>query len=114
VIKRTLPAEMRWIFWLGPIGIYLIRSTMRAALRKYPKEYDEEELKAALTKIQVGLQAPSSGYLLGDSLSFAGAPGLTRMRIDSMTREGVVPDSLFWLLLCTGLLLSKLIPWKGS
>jgi hypothetical protein len=88
VIKRTLPAAMRWIFWLGPIGIYLIRSTMRGALRKYPKEYDEEELKAALTKIRVGLQASSTGYLLGDALSFAGAPGLTRIRIGSMTREG--------------------------
>jgi hypothetical protein len=72
---------------------------MRAGLRKYPKEYDEEELKAALTKIRVGLQASSSGYLVGDSVSFAGAPVLTRMRIDSVTREGVVPSSGFFVYL---------------
>jgi hypothetical protein len=94
VLKRVVPASMRWIFWLGPIGIYLIREAMRGGLRKYPKEYDEEELKAALTKIRVGLQASSSGFLVGDSVSFAGAPGLTRMRILSVIREGVVPDSV--------------------
>jgi hypothetical protein len=73
VLKRVVPAAMRWIFRLGPIGIYLVHGTIRGLLRKYPKEYDEEELKAALTKIRVGLQASSSGYLVGDSISFAGS-----------------------------------------
>jgi hypothetical protein len=74
VLKRVVPAEVRWVFRLGPIGTFLVRSRLRGFVRKYPKEYNEEELKAALTKIRVGLQASSTGYLLGDSLTFAGAP----------------------------------------
>jgi hypothetical protein len=73
VLKRVLPAAMRWILRLGPIGTYLVRGKLRGLLQKYKKEYNEEEVKAALTKIRLGLQASSTGYLLGDSISFAGS-----------------------------------------
>jgi hypothetical protein len=73
VLKQVVPSAMGWIFRLGRIGTFLLHGTIRTLLRKYPKEYDEEELKAALTKIQVGLQASASGYLVGDSISFAGS-----------------------------------------
>jgi hypothetical protein len=109
VFKRLVQARMRWILRLGPFGTYLIRGKLRGLLRKYPKEYDEEELKAALTKIRLGLQASSTGYLLGDSLSFAGAPVLTHMRIDSLihcpfaSKNNPMTRFLtYWTQLCSG------------
>jgi hypothetical protein len=84
VLKLIVPAEMMWIFKLGPIATFLLHGKLRSMLRKYPKEYNAEEQQSALTKIREGLQASSSGYLLGDSLTFAGAPILTRMPIDDV------------------------------
>lgn len=45
---------------------------MKSFNKKYPKRYNEEELKAALTRIRTGIQTSSSGYLVGNSFSFAG------------------------------------------
>lgn len=71
-LKKMLPRTMQWILRLGPLGIALIRSQVRALAKKYPKEFNEEELKASLGKIRTGIKASSSGYLVGDSISFAG------------------------------------------
>ena len=68
-----VPPAMRWLFKLGALGMALIRSQVHALVKKYPKQYDEEELKAALAKISTGIESSSSGYLVGDALSFAGA-----------------------------------------
>lgn len=71
-LKGMVPPAMRWILRFGPVGMFLIRSQLKGLAKKYPKPYDEEELKAALTKIRTGIQASSTGYLIGDSFSFAG------------------------------------------
>ena len=72
-LKGMVPPAMRWLFKLGALGMALIRSQVHALVKKYPKQYDEEELKAALAKISTGIESSSSGYLVGDALSFAGA-----------------------------------------
>lgn len=59
---------MRWLFRLGPLEIALIRSRVLALSSKYPKDYDEVELIAALGQIGAGIQALSFGYLVGDPL----------------------------------------------
>lgn len=72
-LKGMVPPAMQWLFKSGPLGMALIRSQVRALARKYPRPYDEAELKAALGKIGTGIQASSSGYLVGEHLSYAGA-----------------------------------------
>lgn len=67
-----VPPGAQWLFRLGPIGMALIRGQVRGLARKYPKPYNEKELKTALAKMRSGVQASSSGYLVGNFLSFAG------------------------------------------
>lgn len=49
----------------------MVRSFVAHLAKKYPRPYDEVELKAALTKLQAGIKTSKTGYLL-DTFSYAG------------------------------------------